>query len=527
MTQQLTNALATYKAQQEAASEPVILDQVVFALIPGLDPSLPIDPDETLPPENQIQYRYDIPENNKGFINPDAVVYSCLLGTDIGTWNYNAIYLVNSALNLAGVIIHEPEQSKVKADPLAGIEGDTLSRNLVTTYKNAQALTQINVPAETWQLEFNTRLSTMDERVRKNNLTEYGQAAFLEDGWKVSHTAGAITATIEPGAGYVGGLKSVLTTVTPLDLTHVVFPKTVYLVATFQGQANSEWMTINTLRIEDSLAPTFIEGGVTYYAAPLAQLTSTSDAQDLRALSRTDEKLKALNSDYEQRFSDMAQSMSQMLTVMRQVEGKLGRVRIYQNTDMDNDYLPIDGATLNKADYPDYFDYLGITEDTLTLPNWSTHGYLRQFADDIDPGTQLEQEILSHNHSASTNTTGNHTHTINSTNLGTKTTSNASPDIKLLGNTTKDGLSRAGSIIRGLLGRWSGDGTEKNAVSGLVSGTTHSHSVALGSHNHSMGGSGNHSHTVTVDNTGGEENRPRSTVVVYAVKVKYLVPDSL
>ncbi|WP_180806578.1 hypothetical protein [Vibrio parahaemolyticus] len=64
MSQILTNALATYKAQQEAAEEPII---------------------STLPDESFIVYRYDIPEENKGFINPNAVVYSCLLGSDIGT----------------------------------------------------------------------------------------------------------------------------------------------------------------------------------------------------------------------------------------------------------------------------------------------------------------------------------------------------------------------------------------------------------------------------------------------------------
>lgn len=304
MSQTLTNALLTYKAQQEAAGEPVILDQIVFALIPGLDPEAPIDPDETLPPEDKIQYRYDIPDNNKGFINPNAVVYSSLLGTDIGTWNYNAIYLINKDLNLTGAIIHEPEQTKVKADPLAGIQGDTITRNIVTPYENAQELTQINISADTWQLDFNSRLSAMDERVRQNNITEYGHAAFLGDGWKITHTAGDISATIAPGIGYVGGLKATLDTIKTIDLTGIVLPKTIYLVTSFEGQANSAWTTNVKLQIEDFLPDEWISNGVTYYAAPLALLSSSDDAQDLRTPDKESEFERKDNAASNQEIDD-------------------------------------------------------------------------------------------------------------------------------------------------------------------------------------------------------------------------------
>ena len=276
----LTNALSAYKAEQEAAGLPVILDEFIFALIPGLDPETPIDPNETIPPEAQIQGRF--PVSAKGVINPDAVVYSIILGTDIGTWNFNAIYLVNKDLNLAGAIIHTIEQTKEKADPTSGIEGDTLTRNIVTPYTNAAELTQIVVSADTWQLDFNNRLSAMDERVRKNNVTEYGNAAFFDDGWRVNHTAGETSLTINPGLGYVGGLQSVNDSLATLDLTGITLPKTVYLVSSFQGAASSAWGTINSIKIEDTLAETWIENGITYYSASLALLSSTENAKDLR-----------------------------------------------------------------------------------------------------------------------------------------------------------------------------------------------------------------------------------------------------
>lgn len=293
MSQILTNALAKYKAIQEATGNPIILDEIVFAFIPGLDPNEPIDPDETLPPDDQIQYRYDIPSNNIGYLNEDSVVYSCVLGTDIGTWDYNAIYLVNKTLGLAGAIIHEPTQTKTKANPVGGVEGDTLSRNIVTTYSNAQELTQINITAETWQLDFNARLTAMDELARQNEITDKGFAAFYRDGWKVTHTAAATSATISPGVGYVGGLISTLDSEYTLDLTDVTFPKTAYLIASFQGQANSAWAVINEIRVEDTLEPVFTENGITYYATPLANLSSSSPTEDLRTPSRWEQHLNA------------------------------------------------------------------------------------------------------------------------------------------------------------------------------------------------------------------------------------------
>lgn len=276
----LTNALSAYKAEQEAAGLPVILDEFIFALIPGLDPETPIDPNETIPPEAQIQGRF--PVSAKGVINPDAVVYSIILGTDIGTWNFNAIYLVNKDLNLAGAIIHTIEQTKEKADPTSGIEGDTLTRNIVTPYTNAAELTQIIVSADTWQLDFNNRLSAMDERVRKNNVTEYGNAAFFDDGWKVNHTAGETSLTIDPGLGYVGGLQSVNDSLATLDLTDITLPKTVYLISSFEGTVSGAWNTRNQIEIVDSFPEKLVLNGVTFYSAPLALLSSTENAKDLR-----------------------------------------------------------------------------------------------------------------------------------------------------------------------------------------------------------------------------------------------------
>lgn len=537
----LTNALAGYKAECEANNQPVVLDQFVFAYIPDLDAEADISPDETLPDEEYIVGRF--PVTKKGRINPNAVVYSIILGTDVGSFDFNAIYLVNSEMNLAGAIIHLKTQTKQAADPLNGVEGDTLTRNIITPYVNASRLTQIVVDADTWQLDFNNRLTAIDERGRQNNLSLYGDASFIADGFSVSlNESDSNFIDVAKGVAYVGGLKCVNKAITALDITGVVKPKTVYLVASFQGDMTSEWKTFIEAKIADSLEQSWVENGVTYYSAPVAKLTSLG-IQDLRTPDwRT--KHEAENSS----------QLNQITAIMRQMEGKLGRVRIYMANDIDDEYLPILGQTITKSDYPDYFDYLGITDDELTLPDWSTHPYLHQASDAIPAGTTLEQQLLKHAHEANSNSTGGHSHTIDSKDLGTKTSSTDSHS-HTRGSMNITGVVRTGSRKHDSVGNGnSGAFSEKgygssyqvfgntggnawnyydsnfNAASswtGSTSSDPHSHTVALDSHNHTMQSAGEHEHEITVEETGADLLRPNSTAVVFAVKVKYLVPASL
>lgn len=542
----LTNALAGYKAECEANNQPVVLDQFVFANIPDLDVEADISPDETLPPEDQIVGRF--PVTQKGKINPNAVVYSIILGTDVGSFDFNAIYLVNSEMDLAGAIIHLKTQTKEAADPTNGIEGDTLTRNIITPYLNASELTQIAVDADTWQLDFNNRFTAIDERQRQNNLALYGDASFIDDGYQVSvNQADNHFIDIAPGVAYVGGLKCVNALIQTLDMTGIVLPKTVYLVASFQGDITSEWTTFTEAKVADSLEATWINNGVTYYSAPVAKLT-TSGIQNLRSPDWRTDHLNSSKDPHSQyaKKSETEISLNQITAIMRQMEGKLGRVRIYMANDIDAEYLPILGQTITKADYPDYFDYLGITDEELTLPDWSKHPYLHQASDTIPAGTTLEQQLLKHAHTASSNSAGAHSHTIDNKDLGTKTvstkdlgsktTSTDTHNHNLLGNTTREGYSNIGKITNGLVGNWIGDGAQKNSASGLVANDSHNHTVALGSHNHTvamgshnhtMQSAGAHSHTITVNENGADLLRPNSTAVVFAVKVKYLVPSSL
>ncbi|GEK13212.1 phage tail-collar fiber domain-containing protein [Aliivibrio fischeri] len=281
----LTNAFATYKAQCETENKPIVMNEFVFALVPDQDINDPINPDEILPPDNQIKGRFPI--SQKGMINPDAVVYSIILGTDIGTWDFNWIGLVNSETNLVGAITHVKTQSKTKSDKENNIAGDTLNRNIVTPYTNASALTQITVSADVWQLDFNNRLLAIDERFRIDNIDLYDQAAFIGDSWKASSTNGAIS--LSPGVAYIGGLRCENTDNLAINVNGFTPPVTLYVEASFTGQINSAWEVNSEIVIAKSHPETRTENGVTYYSAPIAIIESDHSVKDLRVLDwRTD-----------------------------------------------------------------------------------------------------------------------------------------------------------------------------------------------------------------------------------------------
>ena len=292
----LTNAFSAYKAQCEATNQPIIMDEFVFALVPNQDPDAAINPDETLPADAHIKGRFSV--TRKGMINPDAVVYSIILGTDVGTWDFNWIGLVNSQTNTVGTITHIKTQSKTQADPENNTEGDTLARNIITPYLNASNLTQITVTAEVWQLDFNNRLTAIDERIRIDNMDMFGHASFIEDGWKVTSSNAAVSLTA--GVAYIAGLRCVNIDAMPINLNDIILPKTIYLEACFMGGINSAWQTTTSIVIADSHPPVRTENGITYYSNPIATIASIDNITDLRPLDWRTTHLNIKNNPHEQ-----------------------------------------------------------------------------------------------------------------------------------------------------------------------------------------------------------------------------------
>ncbi|WP_052479060.1 phage tail-collar fiber domain-containing protein [Vibrio jasicida] len=343
----ITNHFNAYKADCEANNKPIVMDEFVFAYVPGLDHTADIDPNENLPSNDHIVGRF--PVTQKGKINQDAVVYSIILGTDVGTWKFNWVGLVNREHNFAGIIQHTREQEKTQNDPLNGQPGDSLVRNLITPYKNAAALTQINVDAEVWQIDFTQRLKAMDERSRQEALCRYEHASFIGDGWKVINHNGALAAM--GGRGFVGGLLCIA----PQNIT-IPTPgagSNVYLTAKFEGQLNGSHQVVTRIvTTTETLDDISIDGDVTTYRQKIAVFNSLSDIDDTRPIEWREKHLDTSTNPHPQYAlkTDLDESTGQLQRPA--TTDRLGLTEIATQQEVDQD-LPSDKVvttrTLGKA----------------------------------------------------------------------------------------------------------------------------------------------------------------------------------
>ncbi|EPQ9518142.1 phage tail protein [Salmonella enterica subsp. enterica] len=269
----ITLAFEQWKAQQGATGEPVLLDEFVFANVPGLDPDQPVDRNETLPPAEQIVHRQAV--SRKGVVNDNAVVHSVVLGADVGDFSFNWIGLLNKASGTLAMIVHAPLQQKLKT--AEGQQGNVLTRSFLMEYNGAQAETGINTPAESWQIDFTARMAGMDERQRLENIDIFGAAAFFGDGYLVGKSGNQFYVT--KGTGYVAGLRTTLAE--NLNITVTTRPVKVWLDVCWTGTLTSVWGVQSRITVADNLAD-YVQNGVQHYVFAVAGIDENGNITDLR-----------------------------------------------------------------------------------------------------------------------------------------------------------------------------------------------------------------------------------------------------
>ncbi|EPK4325277.1 phage tail protein [Citrobacter freundii] len=269
----ITLAFEHWKAQQGATGEPVLLDEFVFANVPGLNPDIPVDRSEALPPLEQIVHRQ--PVTRTGVVNENGVVYSAVLGADVGDFSFNWIGLLNKASGTLAMIVHAPVQQKLKT--AEGQQGNVLTRSFLMEYNGAQTETGITTPAETWQIDFTARMAGMDERQRLENADIYGAAAFFGDGWMVGKTGNQFFVT--NGTGYVAGLRTSLAA--NQNITVTTKPVKVWLDVCWTGSLTSVWNTQCKITVTENLAD-YVQNGVQHYVFAVASIDVNGNITDLR-----------------------------------------------------------------------------------------------------------------------------------------------------------------------------------------------------------------------------------------------------
>lgn len=203
MSQVITNAFETYWQGCLTDQVPVVLDEVVLADIPNLDITAPIDPNSGLPPLAQIVHRH--PVDQRGRINNNAVAYSIVMDTTVGNFSFNAMYLINKASGMVGMIVYKGRETKTKTDQATGTTGNSLVKSMLMEYDQAATATVTTVEAGTWQIDYSARLLGMDEQLRLQAIACFGSSAFFGDGFKLINKAGSYK--VQPGVAMVGGLR--------------------------------------------------------------------------------------------------------------------------------------------------------------------------------------------------------------------------------------------------------------------------------------------------------------------------------
>lgn len=284
----ITQAFEALKAQEAANGGVLTLDEFVFASVPNLNITDPIDRTEGLPPAAQIVHRQAV--SKTGMVNSNAVVYSVVMGADVGDFEFNWVGLLNKASGVVAMIVHAPSQKKIKT--ASGQQGNVLTRSFLMEYNGASQQTQIITPADTWQIDFTARLNGVDERVRIENIDTYDMASFLGDGFSVSKSGAKYA--VKKGVAYIAGLRAEL--LFDQDMTVSTRPSKIWLDVCWAGTMTSVWAAQTKLTVADDLAD-YTDDDEKHYVYAIAEILSDGTVKDLRPVSAVEQLVKL---NYEQ-----------------------------------------------------------------------------------------------------------------------------------------------------------------------------------------------------------------------------------
>lgn len=280
-------------AQKLGTQQRLDVVRFIFANVPGLDPNAPVNRAAAKPPAAQIVHTYAIPEQNTGYVNPNQVVYSSMLGSDVGDFDWNWIGL-ETAENVLLAVAYVPLQQKRKNIPPLQL-GNNVTRNIMVVFDGAQALTGITIDAKTWQHDFTIRLKGIDERERLSNRDVFGRACFFGDAFQVEKVGTAYQ--LKPGLAYVEGIRIELANTLPVTLPGL--PIGVFVHVALRRALND---TVAAWSIANEGVDYTDSAGTRHYFVALAYL-KTSDNTDFRTVEPISgpliQHLAARNGDYE------------------------------------------------------------------------------------------------------------------------------------------------------------------------------------------------------------------------------------
>lgn len=416
----LTIAGENKLAQNQSVSGGLAIVSFVLANVPDLGTE-PDDRIENMPNASLIVDTLNY--TKRGYVNPNQVVYSLVMGSDVGDYDFNWIGLVDED----GVLIavsYTPTIQKRKND--GGIPGNTFTRNFLLKYIGIQSITATTVPVETWQIDFGTRLIGIDERERLSNFDIYSQAGFLEDGWKV--TGSASPYTIKAGIGYVGGIQAKNASAQPIVVS--TKPNSIWLDTSLQGDI-SDMSTVVDIIVKTEDQTNYTDSnGIAHYVTKIAEIDEVGVITDLRSIYENVAQHEAKDDPHPQ-YHDAGKLNAGTVPLVRlppevlttEKANFVGSIHFFTTKNTPIGFLKPNNGEISRTSYANLYLFAvnsgnmaaseeekllgqygpGDGENTFTLP--SADGYFFRVWDEtgaIDParvfGSSQNDEIARHNH---------------------------------------------------------------------------------------------------------------------------------
>ncbi len=142
-----------------------VVDEFIFAFIPGLDFRAPEPSDEPMPPSSQIVNKSA--PLKYGIIDKNRVTFSQMLLPDVGDFNFNWIGLAHNNQLIAFAYV--PTTQKVKT--AGSIEGNTISRNFVLEHLGLAGAVPVEVSAESWMYDYSNEIVQIQSSTTINATT--------------------------------------------------------------------------------------------------------------------------------------------------------------------------------------------------------------------------------------------------------------------------------------------------------------------------------------------------------------------
>lgn len=298
-------------AAKAQANEQLDIDTFIFANVPGQDVTDPINREEGLPTEHIVDQQI---VQQVGRINDNVVVYSTVLDSITGPYEFNWVGLYSSINDTLVAINHIPTTPKTAT--AAGIAGNTLNRNFGIEYSGIAELTGINVAPETWQLDFSSRLSGIDKLNQQLAREINGNNWFIDNGFEVYARQTENSFGVKVGVGYVSGLRVEL--LDEILLLADSYPKNVYIDSWFDGNASSVWKPRENIIITDEERSGYVdESGATHAVLKIAVIHSANNVEDLREEKKVADKVWTV-----QNFISIVKNVEQLKNTIGIINGQ-------------------------------------------------------------------------------------------------------------------------------------------------------------------------------------------------------------